>query len=139
MLYCCTCQLIAYGAWSTNDLAYFRSNWNRLDCFVVVLSLVSLAFPGVRCCRLLACYAGGVVTVALERCARACVRVTAQPFTVHAMLLVVVACISWRSLDRCGPFDPFVSSFDPRRFRCVLSAVCCVVAVVAAVILSCGF
>ncbi len=47
-------QLIAYGAWGTNELAYFRSNWNRLDCFVVVLSLVSLAFPGVRCPRLIA-------------------------------------------------------------------------------------
>ena len=31
--------------------SYFRSNWNRLDAFVVVISLVAIALPQVKIFR----------------------------------------------------------------------------------------
>lgn len=33
-------KIVAWGAWSTSPMAYFRNAWNGLDAFVVLVSIV---------------------------------------------------------------------------------------------------
>lgn len=45
------CKIFALGIWRTGKHAYFRSSWNVLDFFIVVVSLLSLALPDVAALR----------------------------------------------------------------------------------------
>ena len=45
-------KMAALGVWGTPS-AYLRNGWNRLDCFVVVVSIISLAFPSLSVARAL--------------------------------------------------------------------------------------
>ena len=42
---------IAWGLWFCGESSYFRSNWNRLDAFVVIISLTAIAVPQVQVLR----------------------------------------------------------------------------------------
>jgi Ion transport protein len=35
------CKIITYGLWECGSKSYFRSSWNTLDFFVVVITLIS--------------------------------------------------------------------------------------------------